>query len=86
MKQFNTLMFLMGFVIISTLIADILDLYFYHLFLKQNGVSFWSIVSPNLIYKYVTNWPGNILTIIAISPWLLLLAYLEFMKRQNQKK
>ncbi len=75
----------MGFAIVSTLIADVLDVYFYNIFLKQNGVSFWSIVSPNLIYKYVITWPGNILTLFAIGPWIVLLAYIKFMKRQNKE-
>jgi len=89
MKKPDIFLGLLIFSIFSTLIVDAFDVYYYNKFLSQNGVSFWSLVPPKTIYKYVTTYPGNILTFFGFGPWVVLLGYLyiddlkEYFKRIN---
>jgi len=58
-----------------SIVAGIIDTYFYGEFLSAKGISGWSLrfVHPKFIFEYFTSFIGTILTILSLSPWLFIL-------------
>lgn len=88
MKKLDIFLLLLIVTVFFTLIVDVIDVYFYNKFLRQNGVSFWSLVPPKMIFKYVTTYPGNTLTFFGFGPWIALLGYfyLDDLKEKFTRK
>ena len=66
----------MIFLVIFGIVIDIVDFYYYQRFLSSKGIGLFSIVPFDILFEYVSSYPGNILTILGILPWILLLSYL----------
>ncbi len=81
MKKPDTIIILIVSFIVLTLsgiIIDSLDLYCYYKFLKSKGISIWSIQQFDVAVDYLKSYPGNILTIFGIAPWLDFLLYIYY--------
>jgi len=52
------------------------DAYYYNKYLGLNGISILSFVPLRVIYKYLTTYPGNILTLLGFVPWVILFGIL----------
>ena len=61
--------------IIISIIAGAIDTYFYGEFISIKGISKWSfeLIHPKYIVEYLTSFPGSILTVLSLSPWLFVL-------------
>ena len=61
-----------------SIIAGLIDTYFYGEFLSTKGISRWSLrfVHPKFIFEYFSSFIGAILTILSLSPWLFILGVL----------
>lgn len=53
------------------IIADILDAVFYFRFAQANGFRWFQFLPWNLTWQYLSSFPGNLLTVLGIAPYLL---------------
>jgi hypothetical protein len=71
-----------------SIVAGVLDTYFYGEFISTKGISRWSMrfVHPKFIFEYFTSFTGAILTIFSLSPWLFILGvvYLPGLKKKEK--
>ncbi len=63
---------------LSGIIIDSLDLYYYYEFLQSKRSSIWPIQQFDIAVDYLKSYPGNILTLAGIAPWVVFLLYIYY--------
>ena len=71
-----------------SIVAGVIDTYFYGEFLSTKGISRWSLrfVHPKYIFEYFTSLRGAILTILSLSPWLFIIGVVYWPGLRKKEK
>ncbi|MDB2526657.1 hypothetical protein OAK85_05160 [Mariniblastus sp.] len=62
-------------------VADVLDGICYMRFARANGFGWFQLMPWGLTWQYLSSYPGNILTIMGVIPYLLMWAGFRFLAR-----
>ena len=82
--SFLILIFITVGLFIVALVADILDIIFYIRFANANGFAWFQPLPWALMWKYLSTWPGNFLTILGFAPYLVVWAGCQFLLRNRK--
>ena len=62
--------------VIVGVVADIIDGFAYWFFLSNNGMSFWATPNWAMRWDYLASFPGGVLMLLGLAPWLFALVWL----------
>ena len=62
--------------VIASFIADGIDIFVYRKFMIAHGVGWFDAPGWKLTFEYLFSFPGNVLTIFGLSPWVIAMVYL----------
>ena len=65
-----------GVLLIDSFIADGLDIWAYQQFMRSHGIGFFEAPGWKLTFEYFQTFPGNVLALIGLSPWITAIVYL----------
>ena len=63
------------------LVADVIDVFAYWHYLSTKGISFWETPDWTLLWEYITGFPGALLTLLGVAPWLIMLVWVWWPRR-----
>lgn len=65
--------------ILVAVVADIVDVICFQIFLRGNGVGLLQKVPWALTWQYLTTFPGHVLTFLGIAPYVFVIGAMKFM-------
>ena len=83
-SNFSKAVYIFIALVIVSLVADGIDIFAYRSFMNAHGIGFFEAPGWALTFRYFLSYPGNILTIISLSPWITALFYLTLLQRRNK--
>ena len=69
-----------GILIIVALLFSIADTINYMIFISNKGYSFYEIISFKELYLYFSSVSGLCLTVLSLSPWLIIYLVVKYKK------
>ncbi len=72
--------------IIVGLVVDIVDFWVYGNYLSEQGIGFFSTVPWSTKWQYLKTFPGNLLTLLGLGPWIIILLYLYVVEKLDDIK